>query len=101
MLTDRRTVAWKARLTSASGMQEDKVFCVKASWAQEEGKHEGRYIKQPHDTQMKNVVKLLVFRPEKSCDGYGKRVVVGVCDLWPVARPSQNRRRRARSLINR
>ena len=24
----------------------------------------------------------------------------GVCDLWPVAEPSQNKRKRARSLIN-
>ncbi len=32
-------------------------------------------------------------------DGYWKRVVVGVCDLWLVAEPSQNKRERARSYI--
>lgn len=31
--------------------------------------------------------------------GYGKKVVVGVCDLWSEAEPSQNKKKRARSLI--
>ena len=30
-----------------------------------------------------------------------KRGSSGVCGLWPVAEPSQNKRRRARSLIGR
>ena len=32
----------------------------------------------------------------KSYTGWWKRVVVGVCDLWSEAEPSQNRRKRAR-----
>lgn len=31
----------------------------------------------------------------------GKAVVVGVCDLWSIAKPTQNWRKRARSLISR
>ena len=32
--------------------------------------------------------------------GNEKGVVVGVCGLWSVAEPSQNKRKRARGLIN-
>lgn len=30
-----------------------------------------------------------------------KRVVLGVCDLWPVAEPRKNKRKGARSVISR
>ena len=32
---------------------------------------------------------------------HSKGVAVGVCCLWPLAEPSQNKRKRAKSLISR
>ena len=39
--------------------------------------------------------------PLKLIQVYWKGIEVGVCNLWPVAEPSQNKRKGARSLVNR
>lgn len=63
-LVGRGTVTWKAHLMSDDPEKDGKLFCVKASWAQMDRKHEGHCIKKLHDAAVENLVKLLAFRPE-------------------------------------
>lgn len=67
-LIGRGTEAWKAHLMS--DLLGGKFFCVKASWAHIKRQHEGHYTTKPNNANVKNVVKLLAFSPEKSGTGY-------------------------------
>ena len=58
--------------------------------------------KQPLYTLMPPILILAMMNPEmQNLLSLLKRGSSGVCGLWPVAEPSQNKRRRARSLIGR
>ena len=81
-LVGRGTVAWKAHLISNDPEKDGKLFCVKASWAQMERKHEGHFIKYLHDAGVENVVKLLAFSPEKA--GEGNNTQLGSKELKPL-----------------
>lgn len=81
-LIGRGTVTWKAHLMSDDLEKDGKLFCVKASWAQMERKHEGYFIKNLLDAGVENVVNLLAFSPEKA--GEGNNTQLGSKELEPL-----------------
>ncbi|MCJ1344016.1 hypothetical protein MMC31_002216, partial [Peltigera leucophlebia] len=67
-----------------------KFFCVKASWAHIKRQHERHYTTKPNNANVKNVVKILAFSPEKSDTGAINLLFAATAD--PLQIPISNQK---------